>query len=84
MVYTYEFMDVCFILAMMLLSAVELEEVVSWSGPLQVASPHQGPHHQLQSDAHCPDAGNTFYDFGTMCSSTTKAVEVLLVSVHIV
>ena len=50
MVYTYEFMDLCFILAEILLPAPELEEVFSSSGPLQVASPQQGPHRQLQSD----------------------------------
>ena len=44
MVYTYVFMDVCFILAEMLLPAVELE--VSSSGPLS----QQGPHHQQRSD----------------------------------
>ena len=60
MVYAYEFMNECFILIEMLLPALELEEVVSWSGPLQVASPHQGPHHQQQSDGNrrqCPLPG---------------------------
>ena len=36
-----------------------------------------------EDSAHCPDAGDMLYDFGTTFYSTTRLVEILLESVHI-